>query len=676
MVPVPPHITKTSRRNPNVFHTRRSLLPTLGLLVFIVPLTAQAPQRPSAPRIPAPFTDEASPFHRLALPTATNIRTGSGKPGKAYWQQRTDYVISATLDTVAKALTGDEKIVYTNNSPDTLRYVWLQLDQDLFRQDSRGALIFDQSARFGTAGANGGFGLTRVAVRLMPTAPRGTAGSFAPVTPELNGTMMRLDLPRPLPPGAKLQIDVAWRFPFGPNANRMGVESVDGNDVYEVAQWYPRMAVYDDVRGWNTEQYYGQGEFYLEYGSFDVHLTVPTDMLVGATGVLTDPGSVLTPVQRQRLAAARRSSTTVIIRGKDEIGPASRPSAVGGTLTWHFTADSVRDFAWAAARHFIWDAVGADSGRVLAQSFYPPSADSTWRRSSEYVKHAVEFYGARWLRFPYPTMTNINGIEGGMEYPMIVFCHNRTDPVGLFSVTDHEVGHSWWPMIVGSNERLYPWMDEGFNTYQNYYSWLDFYGTPPTSRGSVETVVAFELSGGEQPALTPADRTAGLGMVAYRKPGFGMRLLRDQILPPGRFDGAMREYARRWAFKHPTPADYFRTIEDYAGEDLSWFWQGWFYTTGTLDQAVDSVTTVADNGRQRIYLRNVGPLVMPVALGIGYDDGTTEKVTLPVEVWFFGNNYFYVVSSPKKITTVTVDPDSAYPDVDRGNNTWRSRATP
>ena len=292
------------------------------------------------------------------------------------------------------------------------------------------------------------------------------------------------------------------------------------------------------------------------------------------------------------------------------------------------------------------------------------------------MKHAIEFYGGRWLRYPYPTMSNINGIEGGMEYPMIVFCRNRTSPTGLFSVTDHEVGHSWWPMIIGNNERLYPWMDEGFNTFQNYYSWLAFYGTPPAQRGSVNAVVSFALSGNEQPGLTPADRTQGLGMVAYQKPGFGLRLLRDQVLGADRFDGAMREYARRWAFKHPTPADYFRTVEDYAGEDLSWFWHGWFGTTGTLDQAVDSVTTVAATGRQRIHLRNIGPLVMPVALGIGYDDGSSEKVTLPVEIWFYGSNYFYVVSSSRKITAVTVDPDTAYPDVDRNNNAWRRSATP
>ena len=659
---------------------RRSLSAALLFLLCATSVAAQnvQPRPPGTPRpVPPPQSDDLSPFHRLQLPTANTIRTGSGKPGKDYWQQRADYTISATLDTTRRALTGQEKVVYTNNSPDTLRYVWMQLDQNLFRPDSRGALIYDQSARFGTAGADGGFVLSRVGVRVLPAAGRAGLTGFMPVTPFVNGTMMRLDLARPLPPGRKLEIDVAWSFPFGPNGNRMGIEKVDGSDVYEVAQWYPRMAVYDDVRGWNTEQYYGQGEFYLDYGSFDVSLTVPVDMLIGATGTLQNPAAVLTPTQRQRLAQARSSATTVMIRGKNEIGdPASRPRAVGGSLTWRFTADSVRDFAWAAARHFIWDAVGADSGRVLAQSFYPPSADSIWNRSSEYVKHAIEFYGARWLRYPYPTMSNINGIEGGMEYPMIVFCRNRTSPTGLFSVTDHEVGHSWWPMIVGNNERLYPWMDEGFNTFQNYYSWEAFYGSPPPHRGSVDAVVGFALSGNEQAALTPADRTAGLGVVAYQKPGFGLRLLRDQVLGADRYDSAMREYARRWAFRHPTPADFFRTIEDFSGEDLSWFWYGWFYTTGTLDQAVDSVTTVAANGRQRIFLRNAGPLVMPVRLGIGYEDGTTDKVTLPVEIWFYGNRYFYVVDSPKKITAVTVDPDTAFPDVDRSNNAWRKAATP
>jgi hypothetical protein len=367
----------------------------------------------------------------------------------------------------------------------------------------------------------------------------------------------------------------------------------------------------------------------------------------------------------------------VLIRGKDEIAdPASRPGRGARPLTWRFTADSVRDFAWAAARHFIWDAAGADSGRVLAQSFYPPSADSIWNRSTEYVKHAVEFYGARWLRYPYPTMSNINGIEGGMEYPMIIFCRNRTSPTGLFSVTDHEVGHSWWPMIIGNNERLYPWMDEGFNTFQNYYSWEAFYGSAPPHRGTVDAVVGFARSGNEQAALTPADRTRALGAVAYLKPGFGLRLLRDQVLGPERFDNALREYARRWAYRHPTPADFYRTIEDYAGEELSWFWYGWFHTTGTLDQGVDSVSTLAPSGRQRIHLRNVGPLVMPVRLAIAYEDGSNEQVTLPVEVWFFGNRYAYLVGSSKRVSGVTIDPDVQFPDVDRANNAWIRAATP
>ncbi|HEU4570191.1 MAG TPA: M1 family metallopeptidase [Gemmatimonadales bacterium] len=642
-------------------------MPALGRIAALLVATAL----PLAAQTPPPVTDAASPFHRLELPAANTIRTGSGKPGRDYWQQRADYVIRATLDTTAKVLRGEEEITYTNRSPDTLTYVWLQMDQDLFRRDSRGALVFDQGTRFGTAGADGGFTLTRLQVRPLPARGRATAPRRDAATTRV-GTMMRVDLPRPLPPGGRLEITAAWSFPFGPNGNRMGLEHVDGHDIYEVAQWYPRMAVYDDVRGWNTEQYYGQGEFYLEYGAFDVRLTLPADLLVGATGTLVNPAQVLTPAQAARLRRARASATTVVIRGADEVAdPASRPHPAGGMLTWHFTADSVRDFAWAAARHFIWDAVGADGGRVLAQSLYPPSADSIWRRSSEYVKHALEFYGGKWMRYPYPTMTNINGIEGGMEYPMIVFCHNRVSPTALFSVTDHEVGHSWFPMIVGSNERRHPWMDEGFNTFQNYYSWTDFYGAPPVHRGTPEGIATYQRQGGEQPVTTAPDRTRALGVVAYQKPGVGLRILRDVVLGPDRFDGALREYTRRWAFRHPTPADFFRTVEDYAGEDLSWFWHGWFETTGTLDQAVDSVTTVAANGRQRVYLRNAGALVMPVPLRLDYADGTSDRVTLPVEVWFYGPSYFYVVDGGKPLAGVTIDPDSLLPDVARGNNSWR-----
>ena len=657
---------------------RRVLL--IALALAAVP-TLPAPAQ-QAVRVPPPVTDASSPFHRLELPAPTATRGGSGAPGSAYWQQRADYVIRATLDTAANRISGEERITYANNSPDTLRYVWLQLEQNLFTSASRGSRVFDQGSRWGTGGAEGGVTLTRVAEQRAPGIAKGKAAR-PPASDTLHytvdGTLMRIDLARALPPRGVAVLDIAWSFPFGANANRMGLEQVDGGTIYEVAQWYPRMAVYDDVRGWNAEQYLGQGEFYLEYGRFDVTLTVPASMLVAATGTLQNPDEVLTPLQLARLRQARLSDTTVVIRGLSEVADsASRPHPAGGLLTWHFTADSVRDFAWAAARHFIWDAARVNQGRTLAMSFYPPSADSIWRDATQFARTAIENYSRMWTPYPYPVAINVNGVEGGMEYPMIVFCHNRSDGPALYSVTDHEFGHAWFPMMVGSNERLYPWMDEGFNTFQNYYAWKLRYPGLPNRRGNPATYLTMAVSGQEQPIMTPADRTNPqlLGQVAYNKPGVGLILLRDQIVGPERFDAAFREYIRRWSWKHPTPADFFRTMNDAMGEDLSWFWHAWFYTTETLDQAVESVATSTDSaGRvtSRIFLRSVGPMVMPVVLDVTFDDGGVERLRLPVEIWSWSDRYVAAVPGPRRVTAVVVDPESAFPDVDRENNRWRSK---
>jgi hypothetical protein len=400
-------------------------------------------------------------------------------------------------------------------------------------------------------------------------------------------------------------------------------------------------------------------------------------MIVAATGTLQNPDEVLTAAQRARLARARTSDVTVIIRGKDEIGdPASRPPTSYPTLTWRFTADSVRDFSWAAARHFVWDAVGVNGGKTLAMSFYPPSADSIWKEATQYAKTALEYYSKQWAPYPYPYASNVNGIEGGMEYPMIVFCHNRTDAEGLYSVTDHEFGHTWFPMIVGSNERQYGWMDEGFNSFMNHYSFpKKFPGRPlPVARGVQETYIKNALSGDEESIMTPADRmrtNENWRQALYNKPAVGLVLLREHITSPDRFDPVFREYIRRWAYKHPTPADFFRTMEDGLGEDLSWFWRSWFYTTDRLDQAVDSVALSDSSGVvSRVYLRNAGEMPMPVELGLLMDDGSTQRVHLPVEIWGLRNTYTALIAGPKKVNSVVIDPDGWYPDVDRGNNRW------
>ncbi len=646
----------------------------LPLLVLAVPLSAQQVVPPPTPGNDsvAAHGDE-SPFRRLELPTPNTIRTGAGTPGPDYWQQRVDYVIRASLDTVAQRVTGEERITYTNHSPDTLRYLWLQLDQNLFNSASRGYRLFDQGSRSGAPGPEGGFTLAKVAEPGTAAAGGRPARRGGPLEYLVNGTVMKVNLARPLPPGGRQALEIGWSFPFGPNSNRMGIELIDGSYVYEVAQWYPRLAVYDDVRGWNTEQYLGQGEFYLDYGSFDVSLTVPANMLVAATGTLQNPTQVLTAAQRARLALARASDSTVVIRGKDEIAdPASRPLSRSSTFTWRFTADSVRDFAWAAARHFVWDAARANGGKTLAMSFYPPSAEPVWNQSTQYVRFAVESYSS-WYTYPYPVAINVNGTEGGMEYPMIVFCHNRTDPKALFSVTDHEIGHTWFPMIVGSNERLYGWMDEGFNTFMNHYNWDKKYPGEYNRRGDPALYISFALSGKEEPIMTPADRIRGsLSMTAYTKPGLGLILLRDHLIGPERFDPAFREYIRRWAYRHPAPADFFRSMEDGVGEDLSWFWRSWFYTTERLDQAVDSVTVSDSAGMvaSRVHLRSATPMPMPVELDLRMNDGTTQHLSLPVDVWEGGPQYTAVVPGPKTVVGVTVDPKKLYPDVRRENNRW------
>ncbi len=635
--------------------------PLLLLVFTALPLAAQAPA--GAP--------DTSAFRRLELPPPSATRSASGAPGAAYWQQRADYVIRAALDTSTRTLRGEERITYTNNSPDTLRYLWLHLDQNLFTPDSRGHRVFSQGEEYGT-GADSGIRLTKV-IQPAAAAARGRSAKAAATLPyAVNGTLVRVDLAQPLPPRGRQVLEIGWTMAFGAGRNRMGIEEIDGSVVYEVAQWYPRLAVYDDIRGWNADQYYGQGEFYLEYGSFDVSLTVPANMILAATGVLQNPAEVLTATQRSRLAKARTSASTVVIRGRDEIGdPASRPGGAG-RLTWRFKADSVRDFAFAGATHFVWDAVGVNGGQTLAMSFYPPSAEPLWKDATEYAKFAIETNSTDWAPYPYPVASNVRGIEGGMEYPMIVFC-NRGTPETLYSVTDHEFGHTWFPMVVGSNERRYGWMDEGFNELLNYYSWTERFGQAPAHRASRQDYLAMATSGMEKPILTAPDQLSPhfVSPAAYDKPSLALRLLREVVLGPERFDPAFKEYFRRWAYKHPTPADFFRTIEDGAGEDLSWFWRSWFFTTQQLDQAVDSVTVVDSAGvESRIHLRNVGAIPMPVQLALQMDDGSTQRLKLPVEIWFEGNRFTALVPGPRKVTGVVVDPDDVYPDVVRNNNRW------
>src|SRR5213083_1834854 len=651
----------------------------MSMLGFVLALVALQ-QRPPAPAAAAPLpplppqVGDTWPFRRLTLPTPNEMRESAGTPGPRYWQQRADYTIRATLDTATHTIAGSETLRYANNSPDTLHYLWLQLDQNIYKAKSRGASLNPTDARFAGRGFEGGYTIQYVrAVRRL-----GQASGRIPLATTDNGTMRRVDLDRPLAPGGRAELELGYRFEVPEHgSDRMGRERFPGGWLYEVAEWYPRLAVYDDVRGWNTEQYLGQGEFYLEYGDFDVALTVPRSFVVAATGTLLNPLEVLTAPERARLAQALRSDTTVAVIAKTEVGQTfTRPAGPGPTLTWHYSAKNVRDVAWAAAPNFIWDASGYAG--VLIQSLYPPEANAGWARSTEYARHSIKHYSEKWFRYPYPTAINVAGPVGGMEYPMIVFCGHRAGDRNLFGVTTHELGHQWFPMIVGSNERLYAWMDEGFNSFMNIYSGLAFYHDPaPQGRGSVQQWAKFAASGQDEPPALAADRVTPrlLGFVEYNKPATGLYLLRQSILDDStRFDAAFREYIRRWAFKHPTPADFFRSMEDGLGEDLSWFWRGWFYRNDVVDQAVDSAVVRPDSTGQkiaRVYLSSPGPLPMPIELRLSYAGGATEDVRLPVEAWFLGNGYVYEKPVNADLVRVEVDPSHHFPDVRRVNNLWQ-----
>jgi len=615
-------------------------------------------------------------FAPMSLPTPNVYRTADGRPGPEYWQQRADYKITATLDSTTGRVTASETISYTNNSPDSLGYLWLFLDQNLFREGSRGSLEFDSPrTRWRGAFANGGDDLTSVVVEQK--------GKKEQIHYIVDDTRMRIDLASPLAAhGGKLEIQIAWSFvvpPYG--SDRTGRFYAKDGTIFEVAQWYPRMCVYDDVNGWNPLPYLGEGEFYLEYGNFDVQITVPHDYIVVGTGLLQNSDRVLTRTERDRLEQARKTDETVHVISENEIGkPEIRPKGTGD-LTWKFRAENVRDFSWAASKAFIWDA--SHWNKILLMAVYPREAVSTdtsrgpgWEKDVEFMRHTFMYYSTHYYPFPYPVATNVAGVVGGMEYPMIVFCSAHARGQFLYSVTDHEFGHGWFPMTVGSDERRHAWMDEGFNTFINYYSNYDYYGDKSINirRMQPDTIARWmERPVNSQPIETRADmiKPFELGYLEYAKTGLGLRILRENILGPEKFDGGFREYIQRWAFKHPQPSDFFRTIDNYSGEDLSWFWREWFYTTDVFDQSVDSV--IADSAMTQIYLSNNKGLVFPTDMQLMFADGKTQDFKLPIEVWYLGNKYTFRLYDDRKVTKVVLDPDHDYPDINRDNDVWTAK---
>jgi hypothetical protein len=615
-------------------------------------------------------------FSPLFYPNGETItRAASGEPNVGYWQNRADYQINASLNEATHQVSGTVTISYKNNSPHDLPFLWLQLDQNLFNNKSRGQarMPVDSRSRYGDAksGFNGGDNIGNVQIN----------DALANYT--ITDTRMQIRLAKPVKAGGetiKIKMDFSFTIPeYG--ADRCGILKTKNGDIFAVAQWYPRMCVFDEVQGWNTLPYLGPSEFYLEYGDFDFTITVPASHIVVASGELQNASEVLTPAQNQRYESAKKSDKTVIIRSEKEVtDPASRPKAT--TLTWHYKITNARDVSWASSKAFIWDAakMNLPSGKTsLAMSVYPAESngDKAWGRATEYTKKSIENYSKRWYEFPYPAASNVASNVGGMEYPGIVFCGSRATQDGLFGVTDHEFGHTWFPMIVGSNERKYGWMDEGFNTFINSLAHDDFNnGEYKEEPKNMQQMAQYLFNPNSEAILNTPDamKEANIGTALYFKPGYGLELLRNEILGPDRFDYAFRLYIQRWAFKHPTPWDFFRTMDNAAGEDLSWFWKGWFLENYKLDQAIESVKYEKDieaNGAI-VTIANLDQMAMPVTLAYETVSGKKDIIRLPVEVW--NNTHTWKVKLPttEKLVSVVLDPNKILPDMDATNNSWKS----
>ena len=610
--------------------------------------------------------------------TGNDYRSASGEPGPKYWQNHADYKITATLDTVTHTITGEVEILYTNNSPDNLKFLWLQVDQNIYKKDSRASATTTQTGgRWANAKFTEGDKIKSISIE-------SGGKSFTP-NYNVNDTRMEIWMNEAIKGSggkAKIKISFAFEIPeYG--TDRMGRLKTKNGIIYEVAQWFPRMCVYDDVQGWNTLPYLGAGEFYLEYGDIEYSITAPANLIIVGSGELLNPLECLTAKQISLLNEARSSDKTVTLRSADEIKEkSSRPAKAN--CTWKFKIQNARDVAWAASKAFVWDAarINLPGGKKsLAESVYPVESikKDGWQRATEFTKGAIEHYSKKWFEFPYPAATNVAGIVGGMEYPGIVFCGYGASGSGLWGVTDHEFGHTWFPMIVGSNERKYAWMDEGFNTFINGLSTKEFNkGEYADESFFPPDFLKYIFNENMDPMMNTPEvlQQQNLGVAAYAKPGMMLNALRDVVLGPERFDMAFREYVRRWAFKHPTPWDFFHSMENVGGEDLSWFWRAWVLNNWKLDQSVKEVKYIKDkpeNG-SLITIENLEKMAMPVTVLITESNGTEHRIDLPVEIWQRGSKWTFNVNTTSEIKDVVLDPDKKLPDFNRDNNKWNGKA--
>lgn len=616
-------------------------------------------------------------FSPLFYPPANNVTRGAdGSPAAGYWQNRADYNIKATLNDVTNEITALVVITYKNNSPHTLPFLWLYLDQNLFTKQSRGfhRLPVDGRSRYGDAATDYNGGYTISSVKL----------NDAGVDFVITDTRMQLRLKDAIKPNAdavRISIEYSFKIP-GDGADRFGIQPTTNGNIYTLAQWYPRMCVYDDVEGWNTSPYLGPSEFYLEYGDFDFTITAPSSHIVMASGELQNPSEVFTETELKRYEEARKSDKTVIIRTADEVTNTSLRQK-SPTLSWHFKMNNSRDVSWASSKAFMLDAakMNLPSGRTaLAISVYPTESkrSSSWGRSTEYVKGVIENYSKRWFEYPYPAAVNVASHVNGMEYPGIVFCPYTATGSSLFGVTDHEFGHTWFPMIVGSNERKYGWMDEGFNQFINAISKQEFNkGEYKAGERPLGVVAPYYFGDGTEPILSTPDamRESNIGKTLYFKPQAGLELLRNELVGEKRFDYAFKQYIDKWAYKHPTPWDFFRSMDNGLGENLSWFWKAWYIENYRLDQSILSVVYPDNDPSQGAYVTvaNLDQMAMPVILAYETESGKKEKVKYPVEIWNNTASFKIKLPTTEKITKVVIDPDKVFPDMNYANNIWTAK---
>ena len=605
-------------------------------------------------------------------------RSASGEPGPKYWQNRADYKINCSLDTATHIVKGAVEITYTNNSPDNLKFLWLQLDQNIYKKDSRAsATTTETGGRWANTDFTDGYEISAISID-------NNGKKYQPDN-KISDTRMQVWLQDALKPNGgkvKLNINFSFRVPeYG--SDRMGRLKTKNGWLYEIAQWYPRLCVYDDLQGWNVLPYLGQGEFYLEYGDIDFTITAPANLMVVGSGELINAAECLTADEAKKYAAAKNSDNTVVIRGEQDVN--SSKTGKPGTNTWKFKIQNTRDVAWAASKAFILDGakINLPGGKKsLALSAYPVESirKNGWQRSTEMVKASIEFYSKNYYEYPYPAATNVAGIVGGMEYPGIVFCHYMAAGGSLWGVTDHEFGHTWFPMIVGSNERKYAWMDEGFNTFINNFSTaafnngeykqLAFFNDPAfTVRSS------FDEKMDELYTEPDVVQQGNLGTAAYDKPSQMLNALRNLVLGPERFDIAFKEYINRWAFKHPSPWDFFRTMENVGGEDLTWFWRGWVFNNWKIDQSIKGVKYkdgLPANG-SIVTIQNIEKIPMPVVALIKEANGKQHTLNLPVEVWQRNAEYNFTAPTTSEVIEITLDPDKKMPDWNRVNNSWKKK---